>query len=172
MPANHPEKPSHSIVIGRLGAPYGIKGWLHLISYTDPPDNIFDYTDWHLQKTNQLTPIKIDSYRQHGKGHVIKLTHINDREAAMQHKGLDIVIDRAQLPTTEADEYYWSDLIGLTVITTTGQTLGIVDYLFETGSNDVIVTKGEKQHFIPYIDDVIKKIDLANHTIQVDWEPI
>lgn len=163
---------NHLITVGRLGAPYGIKGWLHLISYTDPADNIFDYDNWRLNKHNQPLPIKIEAYRPHGKGHIIKLTHINDRETAMQHKGLDIVIDRAQLPPTEQNEYYWSDLVGLHVITTDGQPLGDVDYLFETGSNDVIVTIGEKQHFIPYTNDVIKNIDLTNQTIIVDWEPI
>src|SRR5688572_23946676 len=113
---------SNSIIVGRLGAAYGIKGWLHVISYTDPVENIFNYTDWHLNGRNGHIPVTLDTYKPHGKGYVIKLVGFDDREKAMQYKGTEILIDRNQLPETAEDEYYWSDLIGLAVMTTTGQS--------------------------------------------------
>jgi len=160
------------IVIARLGAAYGVKGWLHLISFTDPVENVFAYPNWFLRKKNQWEAIQIESYKAHGNSFVVKLANCDDRDIAALLKGVEIGIDRSELPETSNDEYYWSDLIGLSVITTAGETLGIVDYLFETGSNDIIVTKGKKQQFIPYIDDVIKSIDLEKQEIVVEWEPI
>lgn len=163
---------SQKVIIGRLGAAYGIKGWLHLISFTDPISNIFSYKNWQLKKNGQTLPIRLEAHKAHGKGYVIKIRDINDRELAAQHKGLEITIDRSELPQPKNEEYYWSDLVGLSVSTTTGESLGVIDYLFETGANDVIVTKGDKQHFIPYIDGVIISVDLSTNNMTVEWEPI
>lgn len=160
------------IVIGRLGGPYGIKGWLHLHSFTDPIANIFQYPRWYLKKRDQWELLQLELHKTHGNSFVVKLVGYDDREIAALLKGAEIATDRAELPKITENEYYWSDLVGLTVITLTGETLGTVDYLFETGANDVIVTKGKKQHFIPYLENVIKAVDLQNQQIIVDWEPI
>ena len=161
------------ITIGRLGAAYGIQGWLHITSFTDPTDNIFEYRkDWLIKTNNQWRPIKITNHKSHGNAFIVKLPECNDRDTAMQFKGTEIGVKRSALPETNANEYYWDDLIGLTVYTISGESIGTVDYLFETGSNDVIVTKGEKQHFIPYTDDAIKQVDLEKQAIIIDWELI
>ena len=71
------------------------------------------------------------------------------------------------------DEFYWSDLVGLTVINAKGEKLGKVAYLIETGSNDVISCKRHKEHAIPYLPGrVILNVDLDKQEILVDWEPI
>ncbi len=161
------------IIIGRLGAAYGIKGWLHLTSFTDPTNNIFNYKNWFLKKRSHWESVQLEAHKTHGKSFVVKLANCDDRDIATQLKGAEIAVDRTELPETAENEYYWSDLIGLTIITTAGISLGTIDYLFETGANDVIVTKGKQPHFIPYLpDDVIKKIDLQKREMIVDWEPL
>jgi 16S rRNA processing protein RimM len=86
--------------------------------------------------------------------------------------GWTISIARSQLPEPEKDEYYWSDLVGLAVVTTTGVSLGVVDHLLETGANDVLVVQGESERLIPFIQgSVVKKIDLVAGLIDVDWDP-
>ena len=77
------------------------------------------------------------------------------------------------MPATESNQYYWSDLVGLQVITTTGTLLGTVDYLFETGANDVLVVKGETtERMLPFVmEHVIKEVDLQQQLITVDWDP-
>jgi len=164
--------PDRKIIIARLGAAYGIKGWLHLTSFTDPVDNIFQYQPWHLKKDKRWEAIALEAHKSHGNSFVVKLKGCDDRDRATQLKGSEIAVNRTELPKTAENEYYWSDLMGLTVKTMTGETLGTIDYLFETGANDVVVTKGKKQHFIPYIGTVIKHIDLEKQEMIVDWEPI
>lgn len=162
---------SDSIIIGRLSSAYGIKGWLHLTSFATPPENIFTYQHWSLRKKSGTTPITLEAHKSHGKSFVIKIKGCDDRTAAEALKGLEIEIPKAALPKPEDGSYYWSDLIGLQVVNLTGQSLGIVDHLFDTGANDVIVTTlNKKQHMIPYIDQVIHSIDLEKAQITVDWE--
>ncbi|HDN69444.1 MAG TPA: 16S rRNA processing protein RimM, partial [Gammaproteobacteria bacterium] len=96
----------------------------------------------------------------------------HDRDAAAALTGTDIGIYRSQLPPVDADEYYWSDLMGMQVITKDDQVLGVVDHLLETGANDVIVVKGEQEHLVPYIKgQVVKSVDLEARIIRVEWDP-
>src|SRR5690348_13279163 len=130
------------IILGRIGDTYGIKGWSHFISYTTPPENIFTYKNCKIEKPpNHFEPITLNSFKAHGNHFVVKLANIKDCDQALLLKGKSIAVERADLPALEKDDYYWSDLIGLTVTNTKGENLGVIDHLFETGSNDVIVTK-------------------------------
>lgn len=159
------------IIIGRIGAAYGIKGWSHLFSYTDPHDNIFSYKNWQLETAkDQFVPFKIEAHKAHGNGFVIKAAQSNDRDQALLLKGKSIAIERSQLPELKKDEYYWSDLEGLSVSNLDGKSLGTIDHLFATGSNDVIVTNTNL--LIPYLKNVVKSIDLEKKTIIVDWEEL
>jgi 16S rRNA processing protein RimM len=75
------------------------------------------------------------------------------------------------LPPAPEGEYYWTDLIGLTVINREGVTLGQVDHLLETGANDVLVVKGERERLIPFLLElVVLEVDLAQRMLRVDWE--
>jgi 16S rRNA processing protein RimM len=85
--------------------------------------------------------------------------------------GCEIGIRRDQLPGTAPGEYYWRDLQGLTVVTIKGELLGTVDHLIETGANDVLVVKGERERLIPFVlDQVIVNVDLEKREIQIDWD--
>lgn len=109
--------------------------------------------------------------RQHGKGVVAHLQDCDDRDQAQALMGHEIGIRRDQLPVTAPGEYYWSDLHGLKVITLDGEALGTVDHLIETGANDVLVVKGERERLIPFISEqVIISVDLDAGEIQVDWD--
>ena len=87
-------------------------------------------------------------------------------------KNHTIAVERTDLPALEKNEYYWDDLIGLSVINTQGKSFGVVDHFFETSANDVIITKGTKTRYIPYIKQVIKSVDLEKKLIIVEWEGI
>ena len=108
---------------------------------------------------------------RHGKGVVARLVGCDDRDQAQSLMGYEIGVYRDQLPETEPGEYYWNDLKGLKVVTLQGESLGIVDHLIETGANDVLVVKGERERLIPFVQDqVVTKVDLDNGEIQVDWD--
>lgn len=181
-------KDQEFIVVGRISSPYGIKGWVKVFSYTDPPDNIFRYQPWYvflqgtyLQGTYQTgtqqkgfwKEFAVDEGHIHGNALVAHIKTIDDRNGAERLKGCDIAITREQLPAASPGEYYWIDLIGSRVINLAGIELGVVDHLLETGANDVLVVRdgGGQERLIPFVmKEFIKSVDLENHTIHVDWD--
>jgi 16S rRNA processing protein RimM len=102
---------------------------------------------------------------------VASLKGYTDCDAARQLIGADITIPQQALPAAGIDEYYWSQLIGLSVENTQGIELGEVVSLFETGANDVMVVKGEKERLIPFTEFAVLGIDLDSGKINVDWDP-
>jgi 16S rRNA processing protein RimM len=161
------------VVIGKVGATYGVQGWIKVLSYTEWTNNILSYTPWYLEDKEHLQPVTVTDSREHGKSIVIKLAGYDTPEQSRCLTGKNIVIMRSQLPSLAKDEYYWSDLKGLTVINQDDVILGKVIYIIATGSNDVLVVKGEKEHAIPYLpNEVIKKVDLQQGVIYVDWESL
>jgi 16S rRNA processing protein RimM len=160
------------IIVGRVAGPYGVQGWLRVVSYTERPDKLIEYTPWYLRRGNAWLATGIVEAKRHSKGLVVRLPGYEDRDSAAELAGTDIGIYRRQLPATAGDEYYWDDLIGLSVVTLDGLPLGTVDHLIETGANDVLVVKGERERLIPYVrGSVIASVDLDDRVIRVDWDP-
>ncbi|EIJ42143.1 16S rRNA processing protein RimM [Beggiatoa alba B18LD] len=160
------------VMLGRINGLYGVKGWVKVYSYTDPLANILTYSPWQICQQGQWRDVIVEDGREHGKGIIAKLQGVDDRDQAIPYLGTDIAIAKTQLHPLIEGEYYWSDLIGLTVINQDGVCFGTVDYLLETGAHDVLVVKGEEQErLIPFVLTVfIKAIDLQNRTIQVEWD--
>jgi 16S rRNA processing protein RimM len=161
------------VVVGKVGAPHGVKGWVHVHSFTVPTDNILNYEHWHLSVRENWKSIQLLEIRPQGNHFVALFQGYEDRDKAASLTNAQIGVKREQLPVLEKGGYYWADLIGLTVITETGETLGVIEQLFETGSNDVIVVKGEaREHLIPYIpEDYILDINLDSRVMRVSWDP-
>ena len=160
------------LVMGRIAAPFGVKGWLRVTPYTAEPENLLDYTPWYFGRQGDWQAVELISGRRHGKGLVVQLKDCNDRDAAALLTGTEIGVYRSQLPAVESNDFYWSDLIGLQVVTGSGRVLGRVDHLIETGANDVLVVKGEQECMVPYIrDQVVESVDLEAGEIRVDWDP-
>jgi 16S rRNA processing protein RimM len=106
----------------------------------------------------------------HGKTLVAQFAICPDRTAAEKLKGLLIAVPRSSLPEQGEGQYYWSDLIGLSVVNEAGVTLGTVANLLETGANEVLSVRGEGgEILIPFVASAIKRVDLKSKTILVDW---
>lgn len=166
-------KPDATVIIGKIGATYGVQGWLKITSYTEVITDILDYNPWLIGHNNHWQTMEVNDGHQHGKGIVVKLAGINNPEQARLLTGKMIAVKRANLPSLKKNEFYWSDLEGLTVIDQHQQVLGTVSYLIATGGNDVLVVKTDhKEIAIPYLPDVVVKVDLAGQVIQVNWDPI
>lgn len=165
---------SKYILVGKIGATYGVIGWLKIQTYTEFGANILDYSPWYLSEPDgSLREATIEAGKAHGNSFIVKFPGIETPEAARLLTGKTISIKRSQLPDLKQDEFYWSDLEGLTVINQHGEILGKVVYLIETGANDVLVVKGGKEHAIPYLPgSVVLKVDLEKKEIHVDWELI
>ena len=109
--------------------------------------------------------------QRHGKTIIARVDGFDDRDQAARLIGTDIGVPRDELPETDNGHYYWSDLEGLRVVGRDGTKLGRVDYMLETGANDVMVVKGDTEQLIPFVlDKVILDVDLAKGEIRVDWE--
>jgi len=160
------------LVMGRIAGPFGIRGWVRITAFTEAPDGLLDYAPWYLGRDGDWREVEVLQARTHGKGLVAELADCADRDAAMALTGAEIGVCRSQLPAAGENEYYWNDLIGLQVITRQGRVLGTVDHLFETGANDVLVVKGEREVLVPFvIGQVVEAIDLEQRVIRVDWDP-
>lgn len=160
------------VVVGKIGTTYGIHGWLKIFSYTEWVSRILDYSPWYIEDPQQgWKQIKLTGGREHGKGVIVKIAGYDNPEEARVLTGKKIAVMHSQLPALNKNEYYWRDLVGLDVIDQHGVNLGKVIYLMETGSNDVLVVKGNKEHAIPFLlNDVVTSIDLDKKVMHVNWE--
>ena len=158
--------------IGRVIGIYGVRGWIKVQSSTEPPEGILDYPAWQVRDGSKWRTMTLTEGRRYGKGILAHLVACDDRDVARALIGADIAVHRSEMPDPGKDRFYWSDLIGLTVRNQAGIALGVVDHLLETGANDVLVVKGERERLIPYVSGtVITGIDLDRGVIQVVWDP-
>lgn len=183
MPSNAKIGPQGSdqddyVVLGKLTSPYGVKGWLKVYSYTSPMEGILDYAEWIIRLRGETTTRRLIQGRRQGRGLVASLDGVNSKEQAELLAGAEVLLPKQELPELDTGEYYWHQLEGLRVVTLQGIDLGRVDYLFETGANDVLVVKGDersvddRERLLPFLpDEVIRETDLAAGTLTVDWDP-
>lgn len=159
------------INVGEISGVFGVKGWVKVFSFTGSRKNILNYSPWLLKKGDNSQTVNVIDGNLQGRSVVAKLEGIDDRDSAAELMGWQIFITPEQLPKPGENEYYWANLIGLTVETVSGETLGTVDYLLETGANDVLVVKGERERAIPFLQgQVVTAIDLDAGKIVVDWD--
>lgn len=156
--------------MGRVSAPFGVKGWVKVQPYTEQTDSLFRYGQWWLRETDQWHSRAVEEKKVHGASLLVRFAGIVDRDRAALLQGQEIAIGREQLPALGEGEYYWADLVGLEVENTAGQTLGCVERLFESGADPVLVVVGEKERLLPFVDAVVKRVDLEAGKLLVDWE--
>ncbi len=156
--------------MGRIVAPYGVLGWLKIMPSTQELNGLALYKTWWVGKEEDWRKVKLKSSKLHNNVLVAKLEGLNDRDAALACKGLQVAVSRELLPKPDQDEYYWSDLIDLNVKNQQGVDFGQIIDVFETGANDVLVVKGEVERLIPFIAQNIIEVSLEQQTMLVDWD--
>jgi len=158
--------------LGRIGGPYGIKGWVHVQSFTDPPERLLKYRDWTLDRPNaDPQSLRVVEGRAQGSGVVARLEGFEDRDQAARLQGAMIRIARSALPKLRKREFYQADLVGLGVTNLEGVALGTVDHFVETPGGSVMVVRGASgaEHWVPATREHLAKVDLSAGQIQVDW---
>jgi len=159
------------ICVGHVLGAQGIKGWIRVHSNTSPRENLVSYSPWFVEQGGELKKVKVKG-RLQGKNVVAKLQGTDDRTQAEALIGCQLFIDARQLPGLEAGEYYWSDLIGLSVETLQAEPLGVISAMLETGADDVMVLQAERERLIPFVlDEIVREVDLDNGRLVVDWSP-
>ena len=164
------------VLVGSIGKPYGVKGWVKVNSYTEPSSNILHYRPWYLLapgKEHPLSsPTEITGDRLCGQHLVVQLENCTTPESACFFTNHMIYVERQKFSLLAEKEYYWADLEGLKVYTCEKVYLGIIQAIFATGANDVLVVTDHKRYLIPFLlEKTIKSIDLEHQTMLVDWDP-
>ena len=163
------------VVLGRLGGPWGVKGWLKVESYTDPPAALLDYRLWHVAAAGgRWETVRLVGGRPQGAGRtlVVELEGIATPEAARAWGQREVATPRSQLPPTRAGEYYWDDLPGCSVTTLTGRNLGVISHFHAFPANPVMVVReGGAEHWVPLTPRHLKQVDVQARRVVVDWDP-
>jgi 16S rRNA processing protein RimM len=153
-----------------VAAAHGTNGWVRIHSLTEPREAIFEYQPWLLGES--LQEVRLRQGQKHGNRLIALLESADDRDQAEALVHRQIAVYRDQFPALAADEYYWTDLLGLSVRLENGRVLGTIANMLATGANDVLVVRGERERLIPFVPGhYVKRVDLEARTVIVDWDP-
>jgi len=160
------------IYLGKITGVHGIKGWLKIQSFSSPPENILNYPSWIITNKGEEDFYSIEQGRKQNNKIVVKLEKIDDRNTAESLINSKIQILRSDLPKLSNDNYYWSDLVGLSVLNSEETVIGKIESLIETGANDVmvIITLKDERILIPFVmHEIIKEVNVELSYIKIDW---
>ena len=170
------------VELGRIGAPFGLAGWVHVSSYTEPPEALLRYREWALRpQAGERRTYRPVEGQPHGERLVVRLEGVDSRDAAALLTGAWVEVERAELPPTGDREYYRADLIGFEVENLEGIALGHVAYFIDAPAGAVmVVAEGEgtdaatreaprKEHWVLASPTHLRRVDLAAGRILVDW---
>jgi 16S rRNA processing protein RimM len=177
------ELPADAIEVGRVNDAWGIKGWFKVLSYSADPEALFSSKRWFLLPAEKgaktfvgVAKLAIKEAKTHSDTVVASAHDVEDRNAAEALRGARIFVSRSSFPTTEKDEYYWVDLIGLSVVNREDVVLGSVKELLSTGAQTVLVMECDQdgktiERMIPFVSVYVDDVNLTTRRILVDWQP-
>lgn len=159
------------LVIGKLRKPHGVRGEISMEVLTDFPERITSGSTVFIGSTHRVTLIR--SLRWHNQLLLLSFQGYADLDQVGVLRNQYVYVRSDQLDSLAEDEYYHHQILGLQVFSDSGEPLGVVTTILETGSNDVLVVESPtgKEILLPVIDEVILRIDLAGGTIHVHLLP-
>lgn len=159
------------MTLGRVGAPFGVRGWVKVSSYTDPPEGIASYGEWQLEAREGRRTVRLLDWKRAGRQIAVQLEGVESPEEARQLTGLEIRVERSRLPPTRPGEVYWHDLLGLAAFTEAGEALGTIADILELPAHPVMVLEGDRQRLVPLVPDRLLEFDLETGRVTLDWHP-
>jgi 16S rRNA processing protein RimM len=171
MAAARPAGGERPVVIGRIGAPFGVQGWVKVQSYTDPLEGIAGYPVWELHRGASLGRKAILDWKRAGPGVAVRLEGVETLEAAQALTGAEVRVERAELPPTAPGEYYWHDLVGLDAFGLQGEPLGRVAEILDLPAHPVLVLEGERERLVPLVKERLAGVDFDAGRLTLDWHP-
>ena len=158
--------------IGRIGSPFGVKGWVRIESFTEPPERVFEYRQWQIcGPRGDSQSSRVIAGREHGEGFIAQLEGVEDRDSAALLQGSSIRVNRSELPPLKAREYYQVDLVGLAVRNLEGMELGVLRHFVTTPGGVVMVIQQAdgREHWVPATPRHLSRVEVAEGRITVDW---
>jgi 16S rRNA processing protein RimM len=191
------ELPADAIEVGRIVDAWGIKGWFKIVPHSAQPEALFSSKRWFIQPSGPVHAkpqagafrLAIREAKQHSDCIVATSDDVADRNAAEALRGARVFVPRSSFPTAGDGEYYWVDLIGLSVVNREGVVLGTVRELLANGPQTTLVIEGRDppaqegaevashdgaktvERMVPFVAAFVDDVDLAGRTITVDWQP-
>ncbi|MSN25565.1 MAG: 16S rRNA processing protein RimM [Geobacter sp.] len=157
------------IPVGKISSTHGIRGHLKVFSYSGNIESLQSSETVFLKmKDGLLKEFSIRGVSAHAGGFILTLDDFTDINQVLSLVGSELCLKRCQLPEPGEDEYYWRDLMGLTVFTDQGIHIGKIVDIFETGSSDIYVVRDDKKEYlIPAIAEVISKVDIPGNKMVI-----
>ncbi len=183
--AAQPALPDDAVEVGRILGAWGIQGGFRVKPFAADPQALFSSKRWFLKPPEAPRPqppqapplphlLRVLQAREHGDGVVATAQEVPDRTAAEALQGARIFVSRASFPTPDEGEFYWVDLIGLTVRNREEADLGQVVGLLETGPHCVLRVRpadaGDEELLIPFVTAYVDQVDLPGRRLWVDWQ--
>ncbi|KZN95691.1 ribosome maturation factor RimM [Aeribacillus pallidus] len=155
--------------VGKIVNTHGIRGEVRVVSVTDFPDERYKRGNrlYIFQKDKEPVEVIVKSHRIHKNFDLLSFEGYDSINEVEPFKGSDIKVPESQLGSLDEGEYYFHEIIGCSVYTEDGDELGIINEILTPGANDVWVVKrkGKKDLLIPYIEDVVKHIDVKEKRV-------
>jgi 16S rRNA processing protein RimM len=157
------------IAVGRIIGTHGIKGQLRLFSYSGNLESLQAARDVYLRSPAGVDrKVLLTRAVDHSGKILLTLDGLNTIEQVQDLTGFELFLHRDQFPVPDADEYYWQDLLGMSVVTTEGQALGVIKDILETGANDVYLVHDDsngREYLIPAISSVVINVNVTAKTM-------
>lgn len=158
------------IELGFVGAPFGVRGWVKLRSYTDPPERLLEHRNLQLRLGGAWRTYRVEASGRSGGQLTVKLAGIDDRDEAQALRGAQVCVPRGELPPRDERDFYRADLIGCEVVNLSGVRLGVVRHFVETPAHAVMVVVGTQEFWVPAVPRHLRRVDLAARRVVVDWD--
>jgi 16S rRNA processing protein RimM len=157
------------IQLGFVGAPFGVRGWIKLRSHTDPPERLLEHRSLVLGRGSAWQSYRIEASGRSGGALTVKLAGIEDRDQAQALRGAQVCVPRSELPQRDDRDFYRADLIGCEVVNLEGVMLGKVQHFIETPAQVLMVVRGTQEFWIPAVPQHLRRVDLPERRLVVDW---
>jgi 16S rRNA processing protein RimM len=164
------DESSALIELGIVGAPFGVRGWVKVRSYTDPPERLLEHRDLQLRLGVAQRTYRVEASGRSGGRLTVKLAGIEDRDQAQALRGAQVCVPRGELPPRDERDFYRADLVGCEVVNLSGVRLGLVEHFVETPAQVLMVVRGTKEYWVPAVPRHLRRVDLPARQVVVDWD--
>jgi 16S rRNA processing protein RimM len=156
------------VVLGKVGAPFGVQGWVRVLSYTDPPEGIAGYASWRIGSSG--TRRSVLEWKRVGRGQIaVRLDGVVSPEEARLLTGEPISVERGELRELPPGQYYREDLLGLEAVNREGESLGVVDGFIDLPAHAVVVLRGERERLVPLTSGRLVNVDFDAGRVTFEW---
>lgn len=160
---------TNRVIVGTIGGAFGVQGEVRLKSFCADPQAIVDYAPLYTEDGMVFAQLVLTG--QLKNGFTARVDGVISKEDADLMRNVDLYADRAVMPSLPDDEYYYTDLIGLTVVDTGGTVLGTVKNVMDHGAGDLleIIMPGQSDTILlPFTQAAVPTVDLTAKRIVVD----